>query len=292
MPRLFRDYPYSGGTALSGRKWWTGRWLEALDTLRGWERFTPYRWYGRRPPVLKLTVERGHAAGTVQGSGWQTHQVRVALAPLPDDAWEQALDALAGAAMWEVALLNGELPLLLEETLAAAGHGLFPTRRREVDAECDCLDVMQPCRHIAAVYYAAADHMNGDPFALLELRGRTRREILDGLHERRARLLGVEFAPAALDGAAEHDEPAAPDAVKDPTSVGTFAGTPDEFWRMGAELDQLALSFQPPPADALPVKQLGPPPFSYDRREFTRVMEQTYRAVSADVIRRMTEDAR
>ena len=54
-----------------------------------------------------------------------------------------------------------------------------------------CPDWEVPCKHIAAVFYLLAEAFDDDPFSILAWRGRSRADLLAGLHAARG---GVECA--------------------------------------------------------------------------------------------------
>ena len=49
----------------------------------------------------------------------------------------------------------------------------------DLETACECDAWAQPCVHALALLYQLAWHLDGDPYALLLLRGRTREQLLD-----------------------------------------------------------------------------------------------------------------
>ena len=259
---------YDGGT------WWIGRWAAAV---RGWDQSNRMgRWWNqtRRLQVLGLTVEPGRVVARVQ-EGWnETREVEVRLKVLSDEKWEQIADQLAAQAAHGARLLGGALPEELPEMFAAAGAPLFPTTEDDLEVTCSCPDPFAPCKHAAAVLTRLGQGIDMDPFLLLALRGRTKEQLLAALRARR-----VPASTPTADAAEDEYPP------QDP--AGVLAADPAAFWRAGPGLEDLRLSFVPPASDALPVKQLGPPPFWYDRRSFTTLMERAYRAVAVHALEKV-----
>ena len=69
----------------------------------------------------------------------------------------------------------------------------------DVALSCTCSDARKaPCKHLAAVCYAAAARLDGDPFLLFALRGRTRTQVLAALRARRASAAPAEPAVVAV----------------------------------------------------------------------------------------------
>ena len=60
------------------------------------------------------------------------------------------------------------------------------TRMRDLETDCSCPDVANPCKHIAAVYYLLGEEFDRDPFLIFRLRGMTREELLRVLEEMEA----------------------------------------------------------------------------------------------------------
>ncbi|MDZ7732555.1 MAG: SWIM zinc finger family protein [Acidimicrobiia bacterium] len=83
------------------------------------------------------------------------------------------------------ALLDGDLEPGIVERPRAAGVELLPDAGH-LQPRCSCPDWADPCKHAAAVCYLVADELDADPFALLELRGRRRDDVLAALRRRRA----------------------------------------------------------------------------------------------------------
>ena len=168
-------------------------------------------------------------------------------------------------------LLIGEMPEGIEEVFGAAGTSLFPAAGADLEMNCSCPDWANPCKHVAAVHLLLGERFDADPFLIFELRGRTQQEIAAMLRARRARGQAEE-APV----------PAALPEQESVTPLDTFI---EGFWSAPVGLDDLALAFQAPSVDAVPVKRLGRPAFWRHRRDFTALMEETYRAIGARALR-------
>src|SRR6266404_4194850 len=68
-------------------------------------------------------------------------------------------------------LLGGEMPHEIEDVFRSAGVSLFPEKRNDLTTECSCPDPVNPCKHIAAVYYLLGEEFDRDPFLIFQLRG-------------------------------------------------------------------------------------------------------------------------
>src|SRR3954449_5635080 len=179
--------PAEGGLATSRQRgamaatWWSGRFVEVLESYGLGGRMQRGRRYARKGQVLSLQVDAGTMAAQVQGARRTPYLVTVAL-PAPTATQWSAIDAAMRAKVGFVArLLAGEVPPDLEDVFDAAGVALFPGRWEELRAKCSCPDWENPCKHIAAVLYVFADQLDTDPWLLLAWRGRTREQVLEPL---------------------------------------------------------------------------------------------------------------
>jgi uncharacterized Zn finger protein len=236
-----------------GASWWAGRWVAALERLVNPGRLARGRSYARSGQVLSLEVGPAGVSARVQGSRPAPYAVSIHFQPLPADAWERVVAAMADEAIYAARLLSGEMPEDVEALFEAAGASLFPADQRDMRTSCSCPDDANPCKHIAAVHYLLGERFDADPFLMFQLRGRGRAEIVDALRQRRS----------------------APD-------LRHFWTTPNA--------PEVALKFGLPEADALALKQLGPAPFVQDQPAFLAAMEQTYRAISQHALRLALDD--
>lgn len=262
-----------------GKSWWAGRWIAALERLVDSGRLGRGRSYARGRQVTELEVGPEGVQAAVQGSRPRPYDVTVRFKRLTDAEWEEVAGAMAAEAIYAARLLSGEMPEGIEDAFSAAGTSLFPAERGDIETDCSCPDWANPCKHVAAVHYLLGERFEEDPFLIFELRGRTKEQIAEALRARRAGAV-VEETPAETDEPAQAEESPAP-------MLGDSA---EAFWEAGAGLASVAISFREPEIDALPVKRLGPPPFWRGRRNFTELMEQAYRDVSARARRIATGD--
>jgi len=249
-----------------GEHWWARRWVAVLESF-GWSnRLQRGRTYARKGQVLNIDVHPGRIAARVQGSRRKPYSVRIEIAPLGDDEWGRAIDAMAGQALFAAQLLAGEMPPEIEEAFKAAGVSLFPTKR-DVEMSCSCPDWAVPCKHIAAVYYLLGEEFDRDPFLLFTLRGRTREQVMEALRARRA-----AGAPATEETVPE----------KEPQVKPLDADLP-RFWELqvGARSPRpFRVTIAPPAVETALLKRLGPPPFSRRPEAFVGALTLAYAAVT------------
>jgi uncharacterized Zn finger protein len=217
-----------------GRSWWARAFVAAMEDaaldatlLRAGRRFAGS---GRIGPI---TVAPGRIVATVEDPDG-IYDVVVHLAELSDAEWDRLLDQVRAEAGHLAALLDREVPRSLVRSADAADVALLPTVG-DLESECDCPDIGDPCPHAAGLCYQAAWLLDDDPFVLLLLRGRGTDELLD--------LLGREPAGPQASGPAHGRD------VDDPVPASAAYAAPP------------AALPPPPPApgrEALPV--FPPPP--------------------------------
>ncbi len=160
-----------------GRSWWARAFVAAMEDaaldatlLRAGRRFAGS---GRIGPI---TVSPGRIAATVEDPDG-IYDVVVHLAELTGAQWDRFLDQVRAEAGHLAALLDREVPRSLVRSADAADVALLPTIG-DLESECDCPDIGDPCQHAAGLCYQAAWLLDDDPFVLLLLRGRGADDLL------------------------------------------------------------------------------------------------------------------
>jgi hypothetical protein len=180
-----------------GQTWWSGRFIAVLEAIIVGGRLGRGRHYARHGQVISMDVAAGMVSALVQGSRVQPYRVRIGLAAFGEPEWDAAERALAGSAWYSAKLLAGEMPEDIEDVFAELGLALFPASAAELSMYCSCPDWEVPCKHIAAVFYLLAEAFDDDPFSILAWRGRSREDLLAGLHAARG---GVAADPGGPGG--------------------------------------------------------------------------------------------
>jgi uncharacterized Zn finger protein len=184
-----------------GTQWWSRRFLAAIESPQTSGRLTRGRSYARSGQVLSLTVMPGTVTSRVQGSRRRPYDVVLSVPVFREADWKRIIPALAGQAVFTAALLTGQLPPDMDETLQKLGLPLFPTSR-QLKMECSCPDWGNPCKHAAAVCFLLAEQFDADPFTMLALRGMDRPQLLAAISAQR--LSDAEIGTAeATDGVDE-----------------------------------------------------------------------------------------
>jgi len=167
-----------------------------------------------------------------------------------------------------------EMPDTIEDAFSSLGLHLLPHSERDFLTDCSCPDYVNPCKHIAGVYYLLASALDNDPFLMFELRGLSRND----LHAELARSHLGKILVSALEADEEPlIEPVTSfytPTMKEPKAV---VASHKEFWtgakRPPAPLSTLSQASVP----ALLIKKQGDyPPFWHKDVSFISVMEELY----------------
>ena len=168
--------------------WWGRAWVDALEHSARLDpnRLPRGRTYARTNRVEDLQVAPGEVRASVWGRRRTPYKVRVRVRTFSDAEWAAVTAAVATKAAHAAALVDGELDPGVVEDARSAGVALLPDAG-DLQPRCSCPDWADPCKHSAAVCYLVAGLLDGDPFRLLELRGRRRPEVLAAVRRARAR---------------------------------------------------------------------------------------------------------
>ncbi|MGF1599866.1 MAG: SWIM zinc finger family protein [Acidimicrobiales bacterium] len=186
-----------------GATWWGRAWVDAVENRASLDpnRLPRGRTYARHGHVVSVETSAGSIRAAVSGRRRHPYRVDIRFRTFDDREWAALLDVMVTRADRVAALLDGELDPGLVDDAAAAGIQLLP-HAGELRPRCSCPDVADPCKHSAAVCYLVADELDADPFVLLQLRGRRREAVLDGVRSLRARLTEPADGGRRLEGSA------------------------------------------------------------------------------------------
>ncbi|MCF3103674.1 SWF or SNF family helicase [Streptomyces roseoverticillatus] len=216
----------------SARTWWGRAWLKALeDTALDGRQVKAGRSHARAGAVGAVSVRPGRITAVVRDRDGTPYRADVVVQEFGTADWERLLELVAGQAGHIAALLDREIPPHLAEDALAAGVELLPGIG-DLEPECSC-GAWDHCAHTAALCHQMALLLDRDPFALLLMRGRGERELLDELQERNA-ASGPDRAPGR--------------------SAGTRSGVP------AGDVFAAASSARPLPDPPLPVETPGRSP--------------------------------
>jgi uncharacterized Zn finger protein len=175
-------YPRVGrvrGPAARSTTWWGRAWVRSFEEIAVDAADLPAaRVLARSGRLGAVMVLAGMASVVVDRAGPHPVVAQLRLAQLDRTAWQGFVDELVREAGFTAALESGELSVDLVEHADQAGIELLPGPA-DFETACECDAWAQPCVHALALLYQLAWHVDGDPYALLLLRGRSREQLLD-----------------------------------------------------------------------------------------------------------------
>ncbi len=128
--------------------------------------------------IENLRINKGQIFATVQGTAPTPYRVKINFEIIPEEAWKTILESLAEKIINLTMLLDGLLPEDIVNIFEENNYPLFPDASKGIKAECSCPDKAIPCKHIASVILYISKVLDYDPFILLKIRGKSKKEIL------------------------------------------------------------------------------------------------------------------
>ncbi|AGC49210.1 SWIM zinc finger domain-containing protein [Myxococcus stipitatus DSM 14675] len=240
----------------AGSTWWGQAWLEALERVLGGDsgRLARGRTYARAGRTHDLVVGGSGVTAKVTGSRPRPYVISLKLGRFGEAVWEKALAGMAGQARYAAELLDGRMPQDIDAVFRAAGVSLFPESRKDLTTSCSCPDWGDPCKHVAATHYVLGEALDGDPFLLFELRGRTKAQVLEALRAARGGEAVRARRPATQRAKTQ-------EARARPEVVGVKPGklTEVNYDQPRAPLPTMSFSFDAPVVPGAVLRQLGAP---------------------------------
>lgn len=168
------------GVARPG-SWWSKAWLRSVeetaysegDLRRG-------RALARAGAVGAIEVEVGGFVAAVDDRD-DTLTVAGTVEPLAEADLQYLVEVVSAGSGRIAALLSGDLPHALVESLEEVGVELLPYAG-ELGSTCSCQAWVDPCPHAIAVGVQLGWLLSDDPLVLLHLRGLPRDELLARVH--------------------------------------------------------------------------------------------------------------
>ncbi|MGD8406171.1 MAG: SWIM zinc finger family protein [Anaerolineales bacterium] len=247
------------------KNWWAQRWIAALERLVDAGRLSRGRTYARKGQVLSIEETKGGIAARVQGSRKTPYRISIQITSLTNAEWDKVFDALAEQAIFTAQLLAGEMPQDIEQAFDTAQVSLFPSKRGDLVTDCSCPDYANPCKHVAATHYILGERFDEDPFLIFRLRGRTQKQVMEALRQRRA-------GDAEIEG-----------EVEEPEIVIPLDGQIAQFWEFSAPLDDFSVSIHPPTIELPLLKRLGEASF-VPKPGIESLLKNAYQSISKKAI--------
>jgi uncharacterized Zn finger protein len=244
--------------------------------------------------VIELEFEKGSVVSMVKGSRNAPYLVRMHFAMLSSTDWKKVLKVFSEDTDLGGGLFRGEFPPSTEEAFSSLNLPLFPSGGQgDLKAACSCPDQANPCKHVAAVYYALGEEIARDPFLLFRLRGLDRTELMEGLARTPAARTAV-VAPPSAEALARHGDKMISEQRRSQTDAlpGTpgnqphdepLPETPQLFWTglAGTPNKESGEEVRIPRVAGALAQRLGGYPFWRGDSGCGMVMDQIYRAASS-----------
>ena len=131
--------------------------------------------------IDNLSIIPGQIFATVQGTAPTPYRVKIKFETILEEDWKIILEKLTNRIINLIELLEGSLPEEIITIFDENKCSLFPDASQGLNATCSCPDKAIPCKHIASVILYLARVIDFNPFLLLELKGKSKSEILTDL---------------------------------------------------------------------------------------------------------------
>jgi len=217
--------------------------------------------------IENLRINKGQIFATVQGTAPTPYRVKINFDIIPDKIWETIIDSLAEK------LLPENLVNIFEENK----YPLFPDATKGLKAECSCPDKAVPCKHIASVILYLSKVIDYDPFILLKIRGKTKKEILIDLSltQRSDSELISKHSKVSLekDKKVKFSFNVPQIQIQEISSKKAISKAPKE-------LKEIRFKFRKPGKFIETLENLGNPPNLDNPRAFATVLKGMYRTIT------------
>jgi uncharacterized Zn finger protein len=223
-----------------------GAWIEAVRRTVGDDDLEWGLRTAKAGRVRSLDIGTGLVSANVSEEGEGGRRVTLSLPVLSDEDWDRIEERMTGEAVWTARLSADEFPTNLPELFVECGLSLVPAEHESLSCRTNG-PLASGQRRAAAVAWLAAERLALDPLMMLEMRGRSVRQIVERIRRRRTLDL--------TGGSAAHPDPVVL-AELDP--VTDLSDDVEHFWRSKQDTEQMGLSS---PIQHVPhalLRRLGP----------------------------------
>ncbi|MBF0351149.1 MAG: SWIM zinc finger family protein [SAR324 cluster bacterium] len=171
------------------KSWWGKRFIKALEDLMEENHLKRGKSCLASNRIMSFNIERNMVTARIRGNTNPNYgiyrepqySVSIQMGIIARRDWDDLIEQLGRNAAWITRLILGEVPDGIQEVFSRQGFPLLPESRDDFSTSCSCPDYMNPCKHVAGVYYKIAELLDHDPLLLFELRGLPRQELRDRL---------------------------------------------------------------------------------------------------------------
>jgi uncharacterized Zn finger protein len=173
------------------RTWWGNRFIEALKQFMDDRRLARGRSYSKPDRILRFSRNLNLIDAVVRGNinpyfgvyKEPRYKVTIKIQAISKKKWPVIIDTIAKNIALLSRLVLGEMPENIEDAFHAQKTKFLPRDFNQISTSCTCPDWVNPCKHIAGVYFKCAEILDNDPFLLFELRGIPRDLLIDELRK-------------------------------------------------------------------------------------------------------------
>ncbi len=225
--------------------------------------------------IENLSISTGQIFATVQGTAPTPYRVKINFEPILEEGWEVILKELAKKTINLIELLEGFLPEDIMTIFDENGYSLFQNASKGLNATCSCPDAAIPCKHIAAVILYLARVLDYNPFLLLELRGKSKNEILNELSLGQGAKSKKETKEASKTSNSEFKFNVPKISIVELSSEQKKSGTDIEDYNLG-------FTFRKPGKIIETLENLGVPQ-TIENKAFEIVLRAIYRKITSKI---------
>ena len=225
--------------------------------------------------IENLSISTGQIFATVQGTAPTPYRVKINFEPILEEGWKIILKELAKKTINLIELLEGFLPEDIITIFDENGYSLFQNASKGLNATCSCPDAAIPCKHIAAVILYLARVLDYNPFLLLELRGKSKNEILNELSLGQGAKSKKETEEASKTSNSEFKFNVPKISIVELSSEQKKSGTDIEDYNLG-------FTFRKPGKIIETLENLGVPQ-TIENKAFEIVLRAIYRKITSKI---------
>jgi len=263
---------------------WGKKWIQSiLSTGRPFRMQRGIDYAKDEERIGNILINPGEIFATVQGTAPTPYRVRIKFEMIPEEGWKEILNSLANKILNLVKLLEGELPEDITKIFTEHNYPLFPDSIKSSNAKCSCPDQAIPCKHIAAVILYLALVLDYDPFILMQLRGKSKSEMLSEL--RLLQYVDKEIINAKTEKSQKIEEKTEYSFKLPKITIAEITKKKPK----SEDIHKIGFKFKKPGKILETLENLGVPPNLNNPKAFETVFRAIYRNVSTDIYKKAME---
>jgi len=172
------------------RTWWGEKFFEVLEISIDAGRLKRGRAYAGPNRLLKFEIRGDNTVAAVMRGNvnpyFGVYKVTIKLSQFSQNDWREIVSRISRNAALLSQLLMNEMPSTIESVFTARALHLLPRDRSDLTGKCSCPDYsspIDPCKHVAGVYYKVASLLDRDPMLLFQPRGMRFDTVVEQLSE-------------------------------------------------------------------------------------------------------------